>query len=137
MRKLLVLALVLVLGATPALAYNYTAPSSSVARGPVATIMTAGTTAASSTVITTDYKVGVQVITLFWHGTCSGGTVIIETADLAAFDHTWVPLATISAHSNIEDHITLTYPTHSVRARISSDITGGGNLTVYYTGVNY
>lgn len=136
MRRFLALAMVLGLLAAPALAINYTAPSGTVTRGSVATILSAATTG-TSTVITTDYKVAVQNIELHWNGTCSGGAVIIESAPSATFADTWVPLATISAHSDITDVITVVVPTHSIRARVSSNVTGGGNLTVYYVGVNY
>ena len=136
MRKLLVLALVLVLGATPALAYNYTVPSGTVARGNVATILSAVTTG-TSTVITTDYKVASQGLDLWWNGTCSGGTVVIEISPGVAFADTWITVMTITAHSDVADQVVLTYPTHSVRARVTSDVTGGGKLTVYFTGVNY
>ncbi len=136
MRKLLVLALVVGLLAAPALAVTYPVPSATVAVGTTLTLLDAATTG-TSTVVTTKYKVMTQVIELHWNGTCSGGAVIIETAPSATFADTWVPLTTVSAHSDITDIIVLTFPTQSVRARVSSNVTGGGNLTVYYTGVNY
>ncbi len=137
MRKLLAIVCGLVLAASPVLAALYSVPNSTVAAGTTVTMLSAVTTG-TGTVITTNYKVAMQTITLKWHGTCSGGSVVVEAADSATWDHTWAPMApAISAHSNIEDVITIVVPTHSVRVRVASDVTGGGDLTVTYVGTNF
>ena len=143
MKKVCTFALILLLAALPVMAtsMNYTAASSSAVRGTrnqlILGTATVGVTTGTSTVIVTDYKVLYQTILIRWHGTCSGGTVVVEAATLDSWDHTWAPIATISAHSNIEDVVTLAFPTHSVRVRVTSDVTGGGTIWAYYTGANF
>lgn len=133
MRKLVALALVLTLAALPALARSYSVPASMGTRGDIVTILDAKTTG-TSTVMTTDYKVPIQTIVLWWNGTCSGGTVSIEAAMASDTSDTWAVITTVSAHSDIVDYVTVSVPTHSIRARVSSNVTGGGNVTIYYVG---
>jgi len=74
-------------------------------------------------------------------GTTSGGTIILEEARLdpdvlAGLDYTgtWSQIASVSAStiSGTAQQIIHTYGSFwAVRARISSDITGGGTVTVW------
>jgi hypothetical protein len=72
-------------------------------------------------------------------GTISGGTVIIESAHASDYAGDWNELDSIDAstltgdalYGNTFPHV----PGGFVRARISSDITGGGNITVRLNGL--
>lgn len=77
-----------------------------------------------------------------WHavtsGTISGGTIIIEHAPTADYAGTWNELDSISAtaaDAGSAGFGTYPGPILFVRARISSNITGGGNVTVYLNGL--
>jgi hypothetical protein len=78
----------------------------------------------------------------FWftsEGTTSGGTILLEEADLASYTGTWSLLATQAASgftggAKLAVHIRLGSGAF-VRARISSAITGGGTATVTLTGL--
>lgn len=66
-------------------------------------------------------------------GTISGGTVIIEEALDPDYTGTWSLLATLTAVSftgGAEQVIHILGNIGAIRARISSDITGGGNMSV-------
>lgn len=72
-------------------------------------------------------------------GTISGGTVVIETADQIGYAGTWAELDSITAStlSGGASYVN-TFPTSGsgfVRGRISSDITGGGDVTVRLNGL--
>lgn len=73
-----------------------------------------------------------------YSGTVSGGTIIIEYAHQADYSGTWSQLASIVASDvpNGTDGFG-SYPglCPFVRARISSNITGGGNVTVRINGL--
>lgn len=72
-------------------------------------------------------------------GTISAGTVVIESAHASDYAGTWNELDSIDAstltggklYGNTFPHV----PGGFVRARISSDITGGGNVTVRLNGL--
>lgn len=69
-------------------------------------------------------------------GTVTGGTVKIETADSKDYAGTWYELDSLSPTSDAA--LAGTYPAASsgfVRARISSNITGGGTVTVRINGL--
>ena len=73
-------------------------------------------------------------------GTTSGGTIIIEEAPEATIGGTWSQLASLNA-SDVNSNkiqatgLPLTPGAYGyVRARISSDITGGGTITIYIIG---
>lgn len=69
-------------------------------------------------------------------GTVTGGTVVIETADTVDYSGTWYELDSISPTSNAA--FAGTYPAASsgfVRARVTSNITGGGSVTVRINGL--
>jgi len=78
-----------------------------------------------------------QIIwTVISSGTVSGGTVVVETADTQDYSGTWHELDSLTPSSNAS--YTNTYPAAAagfVRARISSNITGGGNVTVRINGL--
>ena len=78
-----------------------------------------------------------QIIwTVKGNGTVTGGTVIIETSDTVDYTGTWYELDSITPTSNAS--VAGTYPAASsgfVRARISSNITGGGTVTVQINGL--
>lgn len=72
-------------------------------------------------------------------GTISGGTILIESADTANYAGTWIQLASISASSltggaAAGDNLNAP-PGTFVRGRISSNITGGGTVTVRLNGI--
>lgn len=72
-------------------------------------------------------------------GTISGGTVVIETADQTDYSGTWSELDSITA-STLSGGAAYsgTYPAAAsgfVRGRISSNITGGGTVTVRLNGL--
>lgn len=72
-------------------------------------------------------------------GTISGGTILIESADSATYSGTWIQLASISASSltggaSAGDNLNAP-PGTFVRGRISSNITGGGTVTVRLNGI--
>jgi len=71
-------------------------------------------------------------------GTVSGGTIIIEHAEQIDYAETWQQLDSITA-ANItagtEGSGTFAGPVGFVRARISSNITGGGSITARLNGL--
>lgn len=72
-------------------------------------------------------------------GTISGGTVVIESAHAQDFSGTWNELDTVDAttltggalYGNTFPHV----PGGFVRARIGTNISGGGNCTVRLNGL--
>ena len=71
-------------------------------------------------------------------GTISGGTIIIEHAPTADYAGTWYQLDSIAAtdaDTGAGGLGTFPGPLQFVRARISSNITGGGNVTVRLNGL--
>lgn len=73
-----------------------------------------------------------------YSGTTSGGTIIIERAEQADYAGTWQQLDSITAanlSAGSEGSGTYAGPVGFMRARISSNITGGGNVTVRLNGL--
>lgn len=71
-------------------------------------------------------------------GVVSGGTIIIEQASSADYAGTWYLLDTIdaaNASAGTEGYSTYPGVIAFLRARISSAITGGGNVSVYLNGL--
>jgi len=65
-------------------------------------------------------------------GTISGGTVSIEEADTESYTGTWSVLATITASALTGGAQQITHIAgllQAVRARVSSNITGGGTIS--------
>jgi hypothetical protein len=65
-------------------------------------------------------------------GTVSAGAVQLETARTTDYSGTWAPLGaaiTVTAAANV---VQITGCFLALRARISSNITGGGSVTVEY-----
>jgi hypothetical protein len=64
-------------------------------------------------------------------GTVSGGTVTLETARAEDYSGTWAVIAgPITMATGVTQVVHHTAALLAVRARISSNITGGGNVTV-------
>ena len=78
-----------------------------------------------------------QIIwTVEGNGTVSAGNVIVETADSLDYAGTWFELDSVAPTTGAA--YTNTYPAASsgfVRARVSSNITGGGSVTVRINGL--
>ena len=77
-------------------------------------------------------------VTYTGNGTTSGGTVLLEESDQAPYTGTWSLIETVSAstvtgNAKAAHHIRIGAGLY-VRARVSSDMTGGGTLTVSVTG---
>lgn len=71
-------------------------------------------------------------------GTTSGGTVVIEHAPTADYAGTWQELDTISAadlSAGLVGSGTFPGELNFARGRVSSNITGGGTITVYLNGL--
>lgn len=71
-------------------------------------------------------------------GTISGGTIIIEHSPDASYAGTWTQLDSIAAtdaDTGAGGYGTYPGPIGFLRARISSNITGGGTVTVYLNGL--
>lgn len=72
-------------------------------------------------------------------GTCTGGTVVIETAPTSTYAGTWSQLDSVAlATTPLTDKAYYgTYPGNAlfVRGRVSSNITGGGTISVYICGL--
>lgn len=71
-------------------------------------------------------------------GTVSGGTIVIEQASTPDYAGTWYLLDTIdaaNAAAGTEGYGTFPGVVAFARARISSDITGGGTVSVYFNGL--
>lgn len=69
-------------------------------------------------------------------GTITGGTISIEEADTPDYTGDWSVITTINGTDVTSDAIKVTHVAglvRALRARISSDITGGGNVTVEVT----
>ncbi len=65
-------------------------------------------------------------------GTISAGAVTYETAPTSTYAGTWAPLGTaVTAVTDTVQFNTYVAPLLFVRARISTNVTGGGNLTVH------
>lgn len=77
-----------------------------------------------------------QIIwTIEGSGTITGGSLVIETADSHDYAGTWSELDNIVAGAGAYQN---TYPAAAsgfVRARITSNITGGGNITARINGL--
>lgn len=63
-------------------------------------------------------------------GTVSGGTVRIEEADDAAFSGTWSQIQDVTPITNAVVAVHLTGAIAAIRARITSNITGGATVDV-------
>lgn len=64
-------------------------------------------------------------------GTISGGAVILETAESATYSGTWSALAdAITLVDGTTIHRSFTGAFQAVRARVSTEVTGGGSVTV-------
>ena len=71
-------------------------------------------------------------------GTVSGGTIVIEQASSRDYAGTWFLLDTIdaaNAAAGTEGYGTYPGVVAFIRARITSNITGGGNVSVYLNGL--
>lgn len=72
-------------------------------------------------------------------GTISGGTVVVETADRQDYAGTWHALDTVTASNLTGDksyvNSTVGAASGFLRARISTDIAGGGTITVRINGL--
>lgn len=71
-------------------------------------------------------------------GTISGGTVKIESAPTSSYSGTWNELDSVDASTltgGAVYHGTYPGPLSFVRARVSSNITGGGSITVRFNGL--
>jgi len=72
-----------------------------------------------------------------YSGTVSGGTILIEQSDQSGYSGTWNQLATIDAanlSAGTDGFGTYPGPMNFIRARITSDITGGGTVSVRFNG---
>lgn len=86
----------------------------------------------------TVYDLGARSLTVSFYltgnGTTSGGTITYETSDDPTYSGTWWPLATAVNASDVSSNkkkVTVVDGCYRcVRARISSDITGGGTISV-------
>lgn len=70
-------------------------------------------------------------------GTTSGGVITIEEAPTADFAGTWSSLTTVNASDftgGATKEVHVEGILSAVRARISSNITGGGNISATYKG---
>lgn len=72
-------------------------------------------------------------------GTISGGTVIIETADTHDYSGTWHPLDTKNAAdlTGGKSYVSTTVGAASgfIRARVGTNVAGGGTVTVKINGL--
>lgn len=69
-------------------------------------------------------------------GIISGGTILIELSDDPAFSGIWELLETITATDLTAGAKHISFTTDklgAIRARVSANITGGGNATVEFT----
>lgn len=84
------------------------------------------------------YDLGARSLTITFYltgnGTTSGGEITYETSDDPTYTGTWALLATAVNASDVSGNkkkiTTVTGCFRIVRARISSNITGGGNIDV-------
>lgn len=67
-------------------------------------------------------------------GTISGGTILLEEAESSSYSGTWSLLATVTASDLTGGKVKTLHVVeskyNSIRLRISSDITGGGTVTL-------
>lgn len=99
---------------------------------PLLTSVTTGTGTAVVFPITVDH-IRFSVI---GGGTISGGNIIIEEADTPDYSGTWsliVSTTAITLTGGNQDVIHIFGTIGAARARISSNITGGGDITVNVT----
>jgi hypothetical protein len=90
---------------------------------------TVGNVGISEAAQMTEY--GIDVV---FNGTAAGGAVVIEAAHTPDFAGTWAVLSTVTfAAANKCHHVAITGVFRTLRARISSAITGG-TVSVYLTG---
>ena len=101
-------------------------------QGVVLNLLSAVTTGTSPSVVIPSTKKN-PVIQVTGSGTITGGTIILEEAFDPAYAGTWSQLASITA-STLTGGVIQNYhflgSLVAVRARISSDITGGGKISV-------
>lgn len=74
-----------------------------------------------------------QRVTIRGTGTITGGTVVIEEASNPDYTGTWSNINTTAASEvtgNAEKVIHITGTVGAIRARVTVNITGGGNITV-------
>lgn len=66
-------------------------------------------------------------------GTISAGAVQLETARYAAFTGTWAPLGSpVTLATDSTSVVNVTGALLAIRARISTNVVGGGTVTVEY-----
>jgi len=68
---------------------------------------------------------------VIWSGVLTAGAVTVETADETSYTGTWAALATVPFTSGgKQDVVALTGAYRAIRARISTALAGGGNVSV-------
>lgn len=84
---------------------------------------------------------GLQLVTAYQtsYGTTTGGTILIETAPISGYTGTWSQAASLDPNDTTGGKTkgtALPIGAYSwVRARVSSDVTGGGTVAIRLTGV--
>jgi hypothetical protein len=100
-------------------------------------LQNAATASANGNVAKSDGSALRWSIYLQSNGTTSGGTIILEEAYDDTYTGTWSQIASVAASSftgNKQAAFHFEAPMVAVRARISSDITGGGTLSAWAVG---
>lgn len=100
---------------------------------PEAASLTAVTTGTGRAIPMQDCRY--TVWTVEGSGTITGGTVLIETADTMDYAGTWHALDTVSAAAGAYNKGIDAAGAGFIRARVSSNVTGGGNITVRINGL--
>ena len=136
MRRILIFA-VLGLALAPALSFgnDYPAPALGSA-GPTVTLQSGATTGSGTAI---DFKGKVKLITIYiqWHAACTGGAVVIDTADTSGYAGTWAVLTTQTYAAGTQVVVNIVAPLNAIRARISPNVTGtGASVSVYAKGAN-
>lgn len=138
MRRIVAVVVLIGLALAPALSFAATYPSvGNNQAGPLVTMHSAATTG-NGTFFDFGGKVRYVTIYIQWHASCTGGAVIVETADNGGYSGTWAALTSaITYTAGKQDVVQIIAPARAIRVRISSNVTGtGASVSVYAQGSN-
>lgn len=103
----------------------------------VVTLQVAGTTTGNGTAVVCTPRIKNHSFFVLGTGVTSGGTISIEEAEDPAYAGTWSVIQSVNASSVTGTACQVVHFTAScfaLRARVSSNITGGGTIQVDYRG---
>jgi len=105
--------------------------------GVVVPLQVASTTTGNGTAVVPGPRVKNHSVYIMGSGTTSGGAISIEEATDPAYAGTWSVIQSVNASTvtgTAQSVVHFTASCRAIRARVSSNITGGGSIQVDYRG---